>query len=70
MHEKVNNLKIKQHIFLYLYYFYFSALTKPLCSVQYTKYHSGDQIKKIEMGRACNTYWGEKLCIQDLGGET
>ena len=22
------------------------------------------------MARACNTYWGEKKCIQSFGGET
>jgi hypothetical protein len=30
-----------------------------LCSVLLTKYHSGDQIKKTEMGVACSTYRGE-----------
>jgi hypothetical protein len=27
-----------------------------LCSVFVTKYHSGDQIRKTEMGRPCSTY--------------
>ena len=30
----------------------------------------GDQIKKKEMGGACNTYGREERCIQVLGGET
>jgi hypothetical protein len=28
-----------------------------------TKYHSGDQVKKTEMGRTCGTYGGEERCI-------
>jgi hypothetical protein len=31
-----------------------------LCSVLLTKYNSGDQIKKTEMGRTCGTYGGEE----------
>jgi hypothetical protein len=27
-----------------------------LYSVVFTKYHSGDQIKKTELGRTCSTY--------------
>jgi len=30
----------------------------------------GDQIKKNEMGRACDTYGRQKRCTQDFGGET
>jgi hypothetical protein len=37
-----------------------------LCN--HTKYHSGDQIKKTEMGRTCGTYGGEERCIQGFGG--
>jgi hypothetical protein len=33
------------------------------------KYHSGDQIKKTEMGRACRAYGGEERCIQGFIGE-
>jgi hypothetical protein len=32
--------------------------------------YSGDQIKKNEMGRECNTYGGEEMCRQGFGGET
>jgi hypothetical protein len=34
-----------------------------------TKYYVGDQIKTIEMGRACSTYGGEERCIQDFSRE-
>jgi hypothetical protein len=30
---------------------------------------SGDQVKKIEMGRTCGTYGGEERCIQGFSGE-
>jgi hypothetical protein len=30
-----------------------------VCSVLLTKYNSGDQVKKTEMGRTCRTYEGE-----------
>jgi hypothetical protein len=35
-----------------------------------TKYYSGNQIEKNEMGGACSTYGGKERCIQDFGGET
>jgi hypothetical protein len=35
-----------------------------------TKYHSGDEVKKTEMGRTCGTYGGEERCIQGFSGET
>jgi hypothetical protein len=34
-----------------------------------SKYCSGDQIEKSEMGGECNTYGGEERCIQGFGGE-
>jgi hypothetical protein len=47
------------------------AITKrALCSVLLTKYHSGDQVKKTEMGRTYGTYGGEERCIQGFSGET
>jgi hypothetical protein len=33
-------------------------------------YHSGDEVKKTEMGRTCGTYGGEERCIQGFSGET
>jgi hypothetical protein len=33
------------------------------------KYHTVDQIKEDEMGRACGTYGGEYKCVQRIGGE-
>jgi hypothetical protein len=40
-----------------------------LCFVLLTKYYVGDQIKKNEMGRTCNTCGGEQKCIQGFDGE-
>jgi hypothetical protein len=34
------------------------------------QYHSDDQLKKTEMGRACSTYGEVKRCIQGCNGET
>jgi hypothetical protein len=42
---------------------------RALCSVLLTKYHSGDQVKKTEMGRACSTYGDEERYIQGFSGE-
>jgi hypothetical protein len=33
------------------------------------QYHSGDQVKKTEMGRTCGTYGREERCIQDFSVE-
>jgi hypothetical protein len=41
-----------------------------LRSVFLTKYYSGDQIKKTEVGRACSTYRVEERCMQRFSGET
>lgn len=38
-------------------------------SVLFTKYHSGVEDKKSEMGRTCGTYGGEGGCMQGFGGE-
>jgi hypothetical protein len=35
-----------------------------------TKYYSGDQIEKNEIGGAHSTYGGKERCIQGFGGET
>ena len=34
-----------------------------------TKYYTGDQIKKNEMGRAYSTYGRQERCIYGFGGE-
>jgi hypothetical protein len=34
-----------------------------------TRYHSGDQVKKTEMGRTCSTFGLEERCIQGFTGE-
>ena len=39
-------------------------------SVLLTQYCSGYQIEKNGMGGACNTYEGQKKCIQGFGGGT
>jgi hypothetical protein len=33
-------------------------------------FYSGDEIKKTEMGRACNTYGGEERLIEGLVRES
>ena len=35
----------------------------------FTKYNSGDQMKKIEMGGARGTYGAEERRTQDFGGQ-
>jgi hypothetical protein len=35
-----------------------------ICSVPLTKYHLGDQIKKNEMGGACNTYGASRGALR------
>jgi hypothetical protein len=39
-------------------------------SLLLTKYYSGDQMKKNEMGEACGMYGVKERCIQSFGGET
>jgi hypothetical protein len=39
-------------------------------SVRLTKYYSGDQIKKNEMDRACDTYGRQERCVQGFGAKT
>ena len=41
-----------------------------LCSVLITKYHSGDQIKKNEMGGTYGKCWEQERCIKGLGENT
>jgi hypothetical protein len=48
-------------------WYIFSQFVAP---VLLTKYHSGDEVKKTEMGRTCGTYGGEEKCIQGFSGET
>ena len=48
---------------------------KVWCGVAYTwlriwSYHSGDEVKKTEMGNTYGTYGGEERCMQDFSGET
>jgi hypothetical protein len=52
------------------FFFSFTSYNKPKFKKLLTKYHSGDQVKKTEMGRACGTYEGEERCIQGFSGET
>jgi hypothetical protein len=39
-------------------------------SALFTKYCSGYQIEKNEIGGTCNTYGVEEKCIEGFGGET
>jgi hypothetical protein len=43
---------------------------KELYALYSSPNHSGDQVKKTEMGRTCGTYGGEERCIQGFSGET
>ena len=45
-------------------------MEKTLCFVLLTKYQSGDQIRKNEIGGACSTYRGQERFIQGFSGET
>jgi hypothetical protein len=48
---------------------YIQALKCNSLPVLLTKYYSGDQIEKNEMGETCSTQ-GEERCINGFGGET
>ena len=39
-------------------------------TILFTKFYSGDQIQKNELGEACSMYVGEERYIQGFGGET
>jgi hypothetical protein len=43
---------------------------KELYALFLTKYYSGHQIKKNNMGKAYSTYGGEDRCIQGFSGDT
>jgi len=45
-----------------------TTLRGALWSVRLTKYYSGDQTEKNDMGGTCSTY-GEEMCIQGFCGE-
>jgi hypothetical protein len=40
-----------------------------LCYVLLTRYHSGDQVKKIEVGRTCGTYGERRVAYRALVGK-
>jgi hypothetical protein len=40
-----------------------------LCSVLLTKYHSGGQVKKTEMGWTCGTYGERRVAYRALVGK-
>jgi hypothetical protein len=42
---------------------------KAWCSVLLTKYHSGDQVKKTEMGRTCGSYGERRGAYRALEGK-
>jgi hypothetical protein len=43
---------------------------KELYALYSTRYDSGDQIKKTEVGRICKIYGGQERCIQGFSEET
>jgi hypothetical protein len=59
-------MKTLVRLWLYLAEFFIESAS---CSVLLTKYYSGDQIKKTEMGRACSMHIGEEKCIQGFTEE-
>jgi hypothetical protein len=71
-HNLRHNLKkiFRKFFLLSLIISHMCSNLRALCSVLLTKYHSGDQVKKAEMGRTCGTYGEEKRCIQGFSGET
>jgi hypothetical protein len=58
------------YIHTYIHSMYNTIMKSKCINVQVIKYHSGDQVKKTEMGRTCGTYGGEERCIQGFSGET
>jgi hypothetical protein len=44
-------------------------VTFALCSVPLTRYNSGDQVKKTEMGRTCGTYGQKRGAYRALVGK-
>jgi hypothetical protein len=61
-------LQCHRHYYYYYYYYYYYE--RALRSVLLTKYHSGDEVKKTEMGRTCGTYGGEERSILSLVKKT
>jgi hypothetical protein len=55
---------------IFKHFFSVNIIIVNIIIVIITKYFSGDQIKKNEMGGACSTYGWEERCIQGFGGET
>jgi hypothetical protein len=75
-----SNVMLRVELYLYLYAYIlragyimflhpvFSLYSRTNCTI--TKYSSGDQIEKNEMGRACGTCGEGERYIQDFSRET
>jgi hypothetical protein len=57
------------HIYIYIYIERERERERALRSVLLTKYHSGDQVKKTEMGRTCGTCGERRGAYRALVGK-
>jgi hypothetical protein len=64
-------MNFKTFVLIIARYYYFSNnIVIVMLYFLLTKYHSGDQVKKTEMGGERSRYRGEEMCKENFGGET